>query len=98
MNRNFFGIGLMSGTSMDGVDVSIIKSDGERYLELVDDMYIKYDDIVFDNISLLPQIINRDKIKGYGQLIWRNKKSINSPEQGKIVKEGKMTAELKNTY
>ena len=44
MNRNFFGIGLMSGTSMDGVDISIIKSDGERYLALVDDMYIKYDE------------------------------------------------------
>ena len=44
MNRNFFGIGLMSGTSMDGVDVSIIKSDGERHLELIDDMYIKYDE------------------------------------------------------
>jgi len=34
MNRNFFSLGLMSGTSMDGVDVSIIKSDGDQYVEI----------------------------------------------------------------
>jgi len=34
----------MSGTSMDGIDASIIKSDGEQSVEIVDDMYLKYDD------------------------------------------------------
>ena len=34
----------MSGTSLDGIDVSIIKSDGEQYLEIVDDLYLKYND------------------------------------------------------
>ena len=44
MNRNFFSLGLMSGTSMDGVDVSIIKSDGEQHVEIIDDLYLKYED------------------------------------------------------
>jgi len=44
MNKNFYSIGLMSGTSTDGIDVSIIRSDGEQFIELVDDMYLKYED------------------------------------------------------
>ena len=40
----FSAMGLMSGTSMDGIDASIIKTDGEQILEVVDDIYLKYDD------------------------------------------------------
>ena len=43
MNRNFFSLGLMSGTSMDGIDVSIIKSDGDQYVEIIDDLYLEYE-------------------------------------------------------
>ena len=46
MNKNFYSLGLMSGTSMDGIDASIIRSDGENHLELIDDMYLKYDDLL----------------------------------------------------
>ena len=44
MNINLYSLGLMSGTSLDGIDVSIIKSDGEQYLEIIDDSYLKYED------------------------------------------------------
>ena len=44
MNKNLYSIGLMSGTSIDGIDASIIKSDGEQSLEIIDDLYLKYDD------------------------------------------------------
>ena len=43
MSVNLYSLGLMSGTSLDGIDVSIIKSDGEQYLEIIDDLYLKYD-------------------------------------------------------
>ncbi|MBE7637027.1 anhydro-N-acetylmuramic acid kinase [Sneathiella sp. P13V-1] len=33
-NRAYWAIGLMSGTSMDGIDAALIKTDGERVLEL----------------------------------------------------------------
>jgi len=44
MNKNFYSLGLMSGTSMDGIDASIIKSDGEQILEIIDNVYLKYDE------------------------------------------------------
>ena len=47
MNRNFFSLGLMSGTSIDGVDASIIKSDGENHYKVILDNYFKYDQKIF---------------------------------------------------
>ena len=54
----FSAMGLMSGTSMDGVDVSIIKSDGYDEVELIFDQYFEYDIVLYRQLSTL-----RDKIK-----------------------------------
>ena len=54
----FSAMGLMSGTSMDGVDVSIIKSDGYDEVELIFDQYFEYDIDLYRKLSTL-----RDKIK-----------------------------------
>ena len=54
----FSAMGLMSGTSMDGVDVSIIKSDGFDKIELILDKYFEYDTDLYKQLSTL-----RDKIK-----------------------------------
>ena len=43
MNKRYYSLGLMSGTSLDGVDASIILSDGEKKLEIIDNHYKKYD-------------------------------------------------------
>ena len=39
MDKIYLAIGLMSGTSMDGVDVSIIKSDGNDQFSSIYDTY-----------------------------------------------------------
>ena len=44
MSETYYSLGFMSGTSMDGIDVSIIKSDGEQFVEVIDDIYLKYSD------------------------------------------------------
>ncbi len=54
----FSAMGLMSGTSMDGVDVSIIKSDGYDKVDLILDKYFEYDTDLYKQLSTL-----RDKIK-----------------------------------
>ena len=37
MSKLYTAIGLMSGTSGDGIDASIIQSDGEDKLEILED-------------------------------------------------------------
>ena len=42
MGKIYTALGLMSGTSGDGVDASIIKSDGSTKYEVILDKYYKY--------------------------------------------------------
>ena len=43
MQKNYISLGLMSGTSGDGVDASIIKSNGVDKYEVVCNSYYEYD-------------------------------------------------------
>ena len=67
----FSAMGLMSGTSMDGVDVSIIKSDGFDEVDLILDKYIEYDTDLYKQLSTL-----RDKIKSNEDLTKYSKELI----------------------
>ena len=50
MGKLYTALGLMSGTSMDGVDASIIKSDGERVYSALFDRYFEYGDKIKQKI------------------------------------------------
>jgi anhydro-N-acetylmuramic acid kinase len=40
----FFSLGLMSGTSADGIDAALIRSDGEDFVETLDTAFVAYPD------------------------------------------------------
>ena len=44
MDNLITSLGLMSGTSLDGIDASIILSDGEKKVEILDNKFTKYPD------------------------------------------------------
>ena len=59
-------MGLMSGTSLDGVDVSIIKSDGNREFSSILDRYFEYDKELVKNIlNIREKITNLEKLNKY---------------------------------
>ena len=59
MSKNFYCLGLMSGTSMDGIDASIICSNGVENLEIIKNNYYKYEDNFINKISDLKNKINK---------------------------------------
>ena len=58
MSKSYYSLGLMSGTSGDGVDASIIKSDGETHYEAILDKYYKYTDEINEKFHSLKESIN----------------------------------------
>ena len=58
MDKKFYSLGLMSGTSMDGIDASIIYSNGVDILEVLQNKYLKYDDKFINKLSDLKNKIN----------------------------------------
>ena len=61
MEKIYTSLGLMSGTSMDGVDASIIKSNGEDKYEVVFNHYFKYDDEMYEELVDIRNNINSSK-------------------------------------
>ncbi|MDA9682964.1 anhydro-N-acetylmuramic acid kinase [Candidatus Pelagibacter sp.] len=64
MDNSFIALGLMSGTSLDGIDASIIKSDGENNLEIIDNKYFNYPEEFKKKLSnFILNVNNRADIK-----------------------------------
>jgi len=61
MSKEYTALGLMSGTSGDGVDASIIKSDGQNKYNVILDKYFEYDSDIYKNIYKLKDKINNSK-------------------------------------
>jgi anhydro-N-acetylmuramic acid kinase len=58
MSEEFTSLGLMSGTSGDGVDASIIQSDGNTKYQVIKDKYFEYDTEIFKKIHYLKEKIH----------------------------------------
>ena len=58
MNKKFTSLGLMSGTSGDGVDASVINSDGKTEFKVIKDEYFEYDQVIRQNIHDIKEKIH----------------------------------------
>ncbi len=67
--NSYYSIGLMSGTSMDGVDASLIYSDGIMIHDVISSVSIPYPKTLQDNVkdlsmSFANKEFNRNKLIG----------------------------------
>ena len=58
MGKIYTALGLMSGTSLDGVDVSIIESDGNKEFSSILDKYFEYDKEIIQKIFNIRDKLN----------------------------------------
>ena len=58
MTKDYISLGLMSGTSGDGVDASIIQSDGNTKFTPIINKYYEYDSQIYDKIHSLREKIS----------------------------------------
>jgi len=58
MQKKWISLGLMSGTSGDGVDASVIRTNGTNHYELIKDKYFEYDSDIYKDIHNLKEKIH----------------------------------------
>ena len=61
MDKIYTALGLMTGTSVDGVDLSIIQSNGQEYYKSITDEYFEFDKTIYNNILNVRDKINDKK-------------------------------------
>ena len=98
MDNSFIALGLMSGTSLDGIDASIIKSDGENNLDIIDNKYFNYPEEFRKRLSsFILNINNRadieENISTYKSLE-RDLTLYHSKISKKIISENKLNIQL----
>ena len=92
MTKSYYSLGLMSGTSMDGVDASVIHSDGKFEYRAILDRYFEYPKKIYKNLRSL-----RDKINSPDDLK-KHQKQIKSVEKEITIFHAKAVKEtLKKT-
>ena len=93
MSKSYRSLGLMSGTSADGVDASIIQSDGDTKYEVILDKYFKYSQTIYENIHNLKDEINDSRdLKNLSKKIQSLEKEItlfHANVVNEIIKESK---------
>tara|TARA_X000000950_G_scaffold262650_1_gene334130 strand:- start:445 stop:1569 length:1125 start_codon:yes stop_codon:yes gene_type:complete len=70
MQKDWISLGLMSGTSGDGVDASVIRTNGINTYELIKDKYYEYDSDIYKDIHNLKEKIQKiEHLKKYNEEI-----------------------------
>ena len=89
MQKNWNSLGLMSGTSGDGVDTSIIRTNGVSQYNLIKNKYFEYDSDIYKDIHNLKEKIHKiEHLKKYNR-------ELNNLERKITVFHAKIVNELK---
>ena len=98
MKETYFGLGLMSGTSMDGVDASIISSNGKDQYQSICDEFFEYDrDIRQDLNTCRDKIVKKqdiDKFKSELEILEKKITLFHAKISNKIIQENKNKIDL----
>ena len=92
MEKLFTAIGLMSGTSGDGVDASLIKTDGNDKFELISNHYFEYPAEIFDKFHNLVSRLQ------YKEDLEKNAKDIDGLERETTLFTAKIINEILKNY
>ena len=93
MQKQYISLGLMSGTSGDGVDASLIISDGISNYEAIKDKYFEYDEDIYKNIHILKEkIYSKQDLEKYSKEISSLERNI-TLFHAKVIKEMKIKQE-----
>tara|TARA_B100000287_G_scaffold432108_1_gene490726 strand:- start:1306 stop:2433 length:1128 start_codon:yes stop_codon:yes gene_type:complete len=68
--KEFYALGIMSGTSLDGLDLSLIKSDGKAKVNIIQTRYFKFDkkmkillhDLILKSRNIDVNLIEKNKL------------------------------------
>ena len=92
MDKAIIALGLMSGTSMDGIDASLIMSDGEKNIDIIGELYFKYDSELKSELSEFCKKINTyEELKD-------NKQQFENLERKITIKHSEATSEIFRKY
>ena len=88
MSKEYTSLGFMSGTSGDGVDASIIYSNGDTYYEVIKDQYFEYENDIYEKIHWIKgQIYNIEDLDKF-------KKDLNNLENKITLFHAKIGKEI----